>query len=138
MVDVVVGDAVVPSRLADPHPDNLPCLRRVGGAPYVDPLSRTARLGLQAGPSAPGKARRAVTSWLEDWGTGELVPPAVLLVSELVTKAITNAGPPVTLLVAFDHDGAEIAARDGRPRTPQRPHRRHSGDGDLTDKTTGQ
>ncbi|WP_459647812.1 SpoIIE family protein phosphatase [Kitasatospora sp. Ki12] len=53
-------------------------------------------------PSAVATARKAVSQRLSEWGAGEQIYPAELIVSELVTNAIRYAAPPITLRLIRD------------------------------------
>ncbi|MFC5664412.1 SpoIIE family protein phosphatase [Kitasatospora misakiensis] len=55
-----------------------------------------------ADPSAVATARKAVSQRLSEWGAGEEIYPAELIVSELVTNAIRYAAAPITLRLIRD------------------------------------
>lgn len=51
-----------------------------------------ATVDLSQEPASVGQARRFTREWLERWGADALIENSVLVVSELVTNAITHAG----------------------------------------------
>ncbi|WP_051712084.1 SpoIIE family protein phosphatase [Streptomyces sp. NRRL S-350] len=53
-------------------------------------------------PSAVATARKAVSQRLSEWGASELIYPAELIVSELVTNAIRYGAPPITMRLIRD------------------------------------
>ncbi|MFB7867831.1 ATP-binding protein [Streptomyces sp. NPDC056069] len=103
---------------------------------------RVFGLSLEHGPLAPATARHAVRPVLEAWGLDEnRIYNTLLVVSELVTNAITHALPPVVLHLqgSTDRSGlVQIHVTDGgaRPETAPgnwaagRPDDEH-GRGDL-------
>ncbi|MFE5548585.1 ATP-binding protein [Streptomyces sp. NPDC056534] len=78
-------------------------------------------LPLEHGPLAPATARHAVRPVLEAWGLdADRVYDALLVVSELVTNAVTHALPPVVLHLqgSVDDPGrVQVHVTDGGPRT---------------------
>ncbi|WP_435280025.1 ATP-binding protein [Streptomyces sp. 1222.5] len=78
---------------------------------------RTFGLLLDHGPLAPATARHEARPVLADWGLGEeQAYDALLVISELVTNAVTHALPPVILHLqaATDHCGhVQIHVSDG-------------------------
>jgi anti-sigma regulatory factor (Ser/Thr protein kinase) len=76
-------------------------------------------LQLEHGPLAPATARHEAKPVLEAWGLAEeQVYDALLVISELVTNAITHALPPVALHLqaASDSSGrVQIHVSDGGP-----------------------
>ncbi|MFE5947881.1 ATP-binding protein [Streptomyces sp. NPDC056480] len=87
----------------------------------LPPGGRVFGLPLDHGPLAPATARHAVRPVLEGWGLdGERVYDILLVVSELVTNAVTHALPPVTLHLRITADGSgrvQVHVTDGGPRT---------------------
>jgi len=84
-----------------------------------------ASVNLEQEPSSVGQARRFTRERLERWGADALVERAVLVVSELVTNAITHAGSVcrVVLRCGANSDSVRIEVTDfgqGSPE-PQRP-----------------
>jgi PAS domain S-box-containing protein len=65
-------------------------------------------------------ARRQVMVLLEDAGRDDLVEPAVLLVSELVTNALLHAGTDIDLSADVGRHGLRVEVGDGSPHLPSR------------------
>lgn len=59
---------------------------------------------------------------LRDWGLPELVEPATLLVSELVTNALLHARSKIGVTLVVDHDELRVEVHDAS-RTVPRPRR---------------
>ncbi|MFE5948170.1 ATP-binding protein [Streptomyces sp. NPDC056480] len=78
-------------------------------------------LPLEYGPLAPATARHAVRPVLESWGLdADRVYDTLLVVSELVTNAVTHALPPVVLHLRGSVDASgrvQVHVTDGGPRT---------------------
>ncbi|MFI9825845.1 ATP-binding protein [Streptomyces sp. NPDC052013] len=79
---------------------------------------RVFDLPLEHGPTAPAAARHAARPVLASWGLNEeQVYDALLVISELVTNAITHAAPPVTLHLHATQTGqVTVRVSDGGPR----------------------
>ncbi|MFD3536931.1 ATP-binding protein [Streptomyces sp. NPDC058664] len=81
---------------------------------------RVFGLPLEHGPLAPATARHAAQPILESWGLDdEQVYDALLVISELVTNAVTYALPPVVLhlhATADDTGQVQVHVSDGGPR----------------------
>ncbi|MFB7867730.1 ATP-binding protein [Streptomyces sp. NPDC056069] len=81
---------------------------------------RVFGLPLEHGPLAPATARHAVRPVLEAWGLdGDRLYDVLLVVSELVTNAVTHALPPVMLHLHAAVDGSgrvQVHVTDGGPR----------------------
>lgn len=73
---------------------------------------------------AAALARRHVRRALQGWGLHELVEPAVLLTSEVVTNALLHSGTTITVRMAREGVGVRIEVQDGSTVMPVR--RRHS------------
>ncbi|MFD3537426.1 ATP-binding protein [Streptomyces sp. NPDC058664] len=78
---------------------------------------RVFGLPLEHGPLAPATARHAAQPVLESWGLSEQqVYDLVLVISELVTNAVTYALPPVVLhlhATADDTGSVQVHVSDG-------------------------
>jgi anti-sigma regulatory factor (Ser/Thr protein kinase) len=86
-----------------------------------DAWSVTARL--EGGETAPREARSFLRRELGDWGLGpELVDPAELCLSELVTNAVIHAGTAIQVALRLDGDRLRVAVRDNG--TSGQVHRR--------------
>jgi len=80
---------------------------------------RVFDLPLEHGPTAPAAARHAARPVLASWDlTEEQVYDTLLVISELVTNAITHAAPPVVLHLHATQTGAGVTVRvsDGGPQ----------------------
>ncbi|MFD9622348.1 ATP-binding protein [Streptomyces virginiae] len=79
-------------------------------------------LPLEHGPLAPATARHAARPVLTTWGlTEDQIYDTLLVISELVTNAVTHALPPVVLHLRATADGAghvRVHVGDGGPRPP--------------------
>jgi histidine kinase-like protein len=78
----------------------------------------TARF--RAGPDAPSAARRFVTSLLGCRPYDDRAPAddAQLVVSELATNAVVQAGSPFSVSVRYDGSAIRIAVHDWNPMLP--------------------
>jgi anti-sigma regulatory factor (Ser/Thr protein kinase) len=110
---------------------------RAGGRRFDLPLEHTTR--------APATARHAAHGALAGWGMDAgIVQDVLLVVSELVTNAVTHALPPVVLHLTLTAGGTGIQVRvtDGGPApTPatwaaQRPSDEHGRGTDVIDVLT--
>jgi hypothetical protein len=79
-------------------------------------------LRLAPHPTAARASREFVTRTLLDWGAGQAIPFATLIVSELVTSSTVDAGTDIDLSVAWDHRALRLAVRDHGPALPGQPH----------------
>jgi len=80
---------------------------------------------------APSTARESVRATCAT-AFPHLVDDAMLLVSEIVTNAVTHGRGPVRLQVDCDHSGIHVAVDDANPALPRArriDRRRHSGRG---------
>lgn len=68
---------------------------------------------------APRAARRFLEQALARWGyTGPLVDDGRLLVSELVTNAVTHARSPLSVSIRSEHPSVRVSVRDESPAEP--------------------
>lgn len=67
---------------------------------------------------APAQARRAVREFAAAAGSVNTAETAELLVSELVTNAVTHGRGTVTLLLEYDVRGLEVTVCDDSPALP--------------------
>jgi anti-sigma regulatory factor (Ser/Thr protein kinase) len=98
-------------------------------AAVIRTAERICRLELAALPNAVRYARLHTADTLRAWGLTALHEPARLVVSELVTHAVTHAAPPparpvvvLTLVLIGDRLGIEVWGGDMTP-----PGRRYAG-----------
>jgi len=77
-------------------------------------ILQTSRTFAPAAASVP-EARRFARAALEEWGLDDVVDDIVLLVSELVTNAITHAGTPTTLEVRLEAGRVRLDVEDLHP-----------------------
>jgi PAS domain S-box-containing protein len=71
-------------------------------------------------PSSVAEARRHVRDFLEGAGREDLLEPALLLVSEIVTNALLHAGTEVDLSGRLEGSGVRIEVGDGSTHLPSR------------------
>jgi anti-sigma regulatory factor (Ser/Thr protein kinase) len=95
------------------------------GRPTVTRLPR-AFLDLGAILTSPACARAWTRQILREWRLTDLSDAAELIVSELVTNAVTAAcgldRPAIQLVLTFDVGELAIRVRDGNPGNPQTRH----------------
>ncbi|MFF4145715.1 SpoIIE family protein phosphatase [Streptomyces sp. NPDC001698] len=83
------------------------------------PDDSTAIWDLACDPAEVSRARALVGQQLEEWGLGEVMFVAELVVSELVTNAIRYGGPPISLRLLHDVDRTLICeVSDGSHTSP--------------------
>lgn len=83
--------------------------------PRTDPV----RVHLPPDTAAAARARYMVTAACEEWGMGDLVPRARLVVSELVVNATEHAGTPIEVLISRRGSSLlHLAVTDGDPALP--------------------
>lgn len=75
-------------------------------------------LSLEADPASVRKARAWVREILTRLDRHDIVSPAELGVSELVTNAILHGTPPITVRVRGTRDHPRVEIRDSSPRPP--------------------
>lgn len=80
-----------------------------------------AQIRLAPVPTSARQARRFVTEKLCEWGDEKYVDAASLLVSELVTNAVTHAGSSVDLVVGHEgrHATLRVEVHDSSLRAPR-------------------
>jgi PAS domain S-box-containing protein len=71
-------------------------------------------------PSSVAEARRHVRDFLEGAGRSDLLEPALLLVSEIVTNALLHAGTEVDLAGHLEGDTVRLEVGDGSTHLPSR------------------
>lgn len=100
--------------------------RNTGEAEQVGPTYTSAdhhdsfELTLPPQPRSVAMARSQVRDLLVSLGRQDLVDPAVLLVSEIVTNALLHAGTDIDLTARVDDAGVRIEVRDGSLHLPSR------------------
>jgi len=77
---------------------------------------------LPSHPSSAGEARRMVRRVLTEEGREDLVEPAQLLVSEVVTNALVHSPSPIAVAMQATGDGVLVEVADGSPHLPQPRH----------------
>jgi anti-sigma regulatory factor (Ser/Thr protein kinase) len=75
---------------------------------------------LPPAPSSVGAARDVVRDLLDSSGRNDLVEPATLLVSEVVTNAILHAGTEIDVRASLDDTGLRVEVADGSEHLPTR------------------
>ena len=70
-------------------------------------------------PSVVAQARHAITECCRGWHVHHLVDAVELLVSEMVTNAITHAVGPVRVVADFDGDRVRVEVHDNSPDGPR-------------------
>ncbi|WP_037626281.1 ATP-binding protein [Streptomyces aureus] len=76
-------------------------------------------LPLEHGPLAPASARRESRPVLAAWGLGDdQIYDALVVISELVTNAVSHALPPVVLHLqaSSSSSGVQVCVSDGGPQ----------------------
>lgn len=81
-------------------------------------LPAVQSLRLAPHPTAPRAARDFVSRTLLDWRMSRHLSAACLVVSELVTNAMTHAGTDIDLTVSEHRRDIRVAVRDGSPDLP--------------------
>lgn len=80
------------------------------------PTPPRLRLALQPVPGAARRGRDLVTEACLRWATPQLIAPASIVTSELVTNAVRHAGTPFELSLAHTPRYLHVAVRDRDPR----------------------
>ncbi len=86
------------------------------------PALRQVRLVLQPELRCVAGARRFLFRTLAAWGVSELYPDSVIVVSELVTNAITHAPAPGELRLSLLGDVLRVAVTDSGAGAPEPRH----------------
>lgn len=84
---------------------------------------RRASLRLEPAPAAPARARRMITEICREWGIDDLIGPATLIVSELVSNAVQHAGTAMTVDASLRGEHLCLSVRDHHPQAPTVPDR---------------
>lgn len=82
--------------------------------------SREARGEFQATPRGPTEARHFVTTQLAEWGCGELLDRAALVVTELATNSLVHARSAFTVTLTALPDVIHISVTDSSAAPPRR------------------
>jgi anti-sigma regulatory factor (Ser/Thr protein kinase) len=83
------------------------------------PCAMHEEIQLEPSGSAPAQARRLVRRVLADMVSDDLTDTAELLVSELVTNAITHGTGMVTLSIDCAKDELSVTVSDDDPKQPE-------------------
>jgi hypothetical protein len=81
-------------------------------------LPAAQSLRLAPHPTAPRASRDFVSRTLLDWRMSQHLPAACLVVSELVTNAMTHAGTDIFVTVSEHRQDIRVAVGDGSPDLP--------------------
>jgi PAS domain S-box-containing protein len=92
----------------------------VGTTSRVTERNRSFEARLPPQPPSVAASRRHVRAFLEDVGRTDLLEPALLLVSEVVTNALLHAGTEVDLSGRLEGDGVRLEVGDGSTHLPAR------------------
>jgi hypothetical protein len=110
----------------------------VGGEEHVEALNEVCRLhsvvldqsavashshtirGFVSATDGPRAARRFVAETLRGWGKDELIPDALLVVTELATNAVVHARSDFVVVVSPAGESVRIAVRDASAVVPTR------------------
>lgn len=95
--------------------------RAVSAALSAAQPPQRARAYLPPGVDAPAAARGMVALACKRWGLDGLSAHAELVVSELVTNAVTHAGSELEVVAALDGEDLNIYVRDRGRSLPQLP-----------------
>ncbi len=101
--------------------------RSADGGAFRAQRAHRSYLEVAAEPGAVPQARRITRQALEGWGLGRIADDAEMIVSELMTNAISAApAAHVALYLAADTDRLTILVWDASPDLPA--HHQHDGD----------
>ncbi len=85
----------------------------------VDQPVEVAGLELERRPDSVGQARRFTQERLTDWGARAITENAVLVVSELVTNAITHGRSACKVVLRWGYGSLRIEVADFGPGSPE-------------------
>jgi anti-sigma regulatory factor (Ser/Thr protein kinase) len=94
------------------------CIEALAAAEQTRSAQRRMQLQATLSLSAPGQARIAVAEACDAWGLSHLRTPAALIVSELVTNAVSHASTDVVVEAIIRGDFLHLRVRDGSPAAP--------------------
>jgi anti-sigma regulatory factor (Ser/Thr protein kinase) len=80
---------------------------------------QTVVIDLPSEPESVARARRFIEAWCHAWATYPVIDPALLIVSELVTNAITHGGGLHALRLRRDDDSLRIEVVDNGEGSPE-------------------
>lgn len=103
-----------------PAPELASAVRAVAAAVDAADDAREAALTVGADNLAPRTARRFVDDVLADGGYGDVLDVVELLVTELVTNAVTHARSEATVLIRLLPDAVRVEVLDGDDSFPVR------------------
>ncbi|MFG1928401.1 STAS domain-containing protein [Cryptosporangium sp. NPDC048952] len=84
------------------------------------PPVRRAKLALRPGTIAMPRARAMVADSCREWGLNDLLLPAELIMSELVSNAVQHAATDLVASVVFRFDLVHLTVSDGDPTPPRK------------------
>jgi anti-anti-sigma regulatory factor len=93
----------------------------IAQAALQPPPVRRSTLELRPATMAMPRARGMVTESCRAWGLDELVLPAELIISELVSNAVQHAGTDLVVSVVLRRGLLHLTVRDGDPTPPRKP-----------------
>lgn len=85
------------------------------------PPVRRSTLRLRPATMAMPRARVMVTESCREWGLHDLVLPAELIISELVSNAVQHAGTDLAASVVLRRGLLHLTVSDGDPSPPRKP-----------------
>jgi len=91
-------------------------------AVLVTPTLDVRRLRLAPHPTAPRASRKFVTRTLLDWRLGRVIHAASLVVSELVTSSMMQAGTEIELSMTWHLGALRLTVGDYGPDVPRQPY----------------
>jgi hypothetical protein len=85
------------------------------------PYLMVQSLRLAAHPTAPRACREFLTRTLVDWRLSQVIPPASLVISELVVSSSTHAGTEIDISAVWDRGALRLTVADHGPALPGQP-----------------